>query len=129
MADPRSSSASTLGILAGIVGALAVAAGAFGAHGLREVVDARALEVWNTAAKYHLVHAVVLFALAAYARATDRRVTPAFAVLLGGVVLFSGSLYTLVLSGQRWLGAVTPLGGVALIVGWLLAGVAVARRG
>lgn len=118
----------TLATLAGVVGALAVAAGAFGSHGLRQMVDARSLEIWNTAAKYHLIHAVVLLVLAAFAGATNRRVTPAFAVLLGGVVVFSGSLYTLVLTGQNWLGAVTPFGGLGLIVGWVLAGLAIAHR-
>ena len=96
--------------------------------GLRYSVDAHALEIWHTAARYHLVHTVVLLALAANARATQRRVTVAFAVLLGGLAVFSGSLYVLVLTGQRWLGAVTPLGGLALIAGWVLAGLALARR-
>jgi uncharacterized membrane protein YgdD (TMEM256/DUF423 family) len=116
-------------VAAGILGALAVAAGAFGAHALRDVVDARALEIWNTAARYHLVHSVVLLALASHGRASGHRVTAAFIALFGGIVIFSGSLYVLVLTDARWLGALTPLGGLALIVGWVLAGLAIARRG
>jgi uncharacterized membrane protein YgdD (TMEM256/DUF423 family) len=86
------------------------------------------MEVWSTAAKYHLVHSAVLLAVAVYERATGQRATAAFAMLLAGVVVFSGSLYVLVLTGQRWLGALTPLGGLALIAGWILAGLAIARR-
>ncbi len=119
-----------LPIIAGLVGATAVAMGAFGAHGLRGLVTPRSLEVWNTAARYHLVHAVVLLVLVVVAaRGTGRWPTAAFTLICVGIALFSGSLYAMVLSDQRWLGAITPLGGLCLIGGWILAGIAIAKRG
>jgi uncharacterized membrane protein YgdD (TMEM256/DUF423 family) len=101
---------------AGIAGALGVALGAFGAHGLKRVVDdPHLLEVWDTGARYHLVHAVALLALSAVPNPP-----PWTARLWGaGVVVFSGSLYVLALTDQRWLGAITPIGGVLLIAGWV----------
>lgn len=96
-----------------ILGALGVALGAFGAHGLREAVTAERLEVFETAVRYHLIHAVALV-LAGIAGAP--RAGWAFLV---GVLLFSGSLYLLVLTGTRWLGAVTPVGGLFFILGWV----------
>jgi uncharacterized membrane protein YgdD (TMEM256/DUF423 family) len=101
--------------VAGILGALAVAMGAFGAHGLRARVPPERLDTWETAASYHLLHAVVLLVLA-YAP-TPRRLS--FALFTMGILIFSGSLYSLVLLDLPWLGAVTPLGGVAFILGWL----------
>lgn len=99
------------------LGLCAVALGAFGAHGLRTRVGAEGLEIWRTAALYHLVHAV---ALTAVALAADRvRAALAVCVLFAaGVLIFSGTLYVLVLTGERWLGMVTPVGGVAFIAGW-----------
>jgi uncharacterized membrane protein YgdD (TMEM256/DUF423 family) len=102
-----------------ILGALAVAAGAFGAHGLRGQVDARQLAAWTTASEYHLLHSVVLLALALFANATRKTVTLPASLFLAGVGLFSGSLYLMVLSGQTWLGAITPIGGLCLMAGWL----------
>lgn len=105
--------------IAGIVGALGVALGAFGAHGLKNVVtDAHLLEVWDTGARYHLIHALALLAVAAHPG------RPAWAgwLFLAGITLFSGSLYGMTLTGARWLGAITPLGGVCFIVGWLVLG-------
>lgn len=107
--------------LAAVTGALAVALGAFGAHGLKQVVtDAHLLEVWDTGARYHLVHAVALLAVA---RAPVSPWVPRLWV--GGIVLFSGSLYAMTLTGVRALGAVTPLGGLCFIAGWLM----LAKRG
>lgn len=99
---------------------LAVAAGAFGAHALRERVDARALEVFETAARYQMYHALALMFVAwladrAPASGSVRLAGWAFVV---GTVVFSGSLYLLTLTGASWLGAITPLGGVAFLVGW-----------
>jgi uncharacterized membrane protein YgdD (TMEM256/DUF423 family) len=108
-------------LVAGAVnGALAVALGAFGAHGLRERVSAQMLTTWETAAQYHIFHALALLLVGVLARQTGAAalLVPGW-ILLAGVVIFSGSLYLLVLSDQRWLGAVTPLGGTALIIGWL----------
>ena len=104
--------------LAGWMGALGVAAGAFGAHGLRDQVTAERLEVWKTAAHYHQLHAVVLLLLAllpAQEPPIPRTVPMLFTA---GIVIFSGSLYLLVLMDLPVLGMVTPLGGLCLIGGW-----------
>jgi uncharacterized membrane protein YgdD (TMEM256/DUF423 family) len=100
-------------------GFLAVAAGAFGAHGLEGRVDARALEIFNTAAHYQLVHALatVLAALAARGAAA-RRANTAALFFTAGAVLFSGSLYFMVLAGSNALVLATPLGGLSFLAGW-----------
>ena len=97
-------------------GFLAVALGAFGAHGLKETLTRNdTLAIWQTAALYHLVHAAVMLALASR---EPLRVW-AWRLFASGVVIFSGSLYTLALSNVKVLGAITPLGGVCLLCGWL----------
>ena len=102
--------------LAALAGFLAVALGAFGAHGLNAVLEKNGtLAVWQTAALYHLVHAVVLLVLAQ--KAAVPRVP--FALFGAGIVVFSGSLYALAVTNVKWLGAITPLGGVCLLAGWL----------
>lgn len=104
-----------------IVGAffagLGVALGAFGAHGLRNILDAAALGWWRTAVDYLMWHAVGLLALGA--AGVPRSVWPARLLALG-TLIFSGSLFGMALSGARWLGMVTPLGGLCMIAGWLL---------
>lgn len=110
---------------AGVLGALAVAAGAFGAHGLRDILDAHRLETWETAARYELVHAVALLALAAVWEHVGRARLAA-SLWVGGTLVFSGTLYALCLSGVGILGAITPIGGLALIAGWVVV-VATAR--
>lgn len=100
-----------LGVLAALSGAVAVAAGAFGAHGVG--ADTKAAEWLRTGAHYQLIHVVAaLVALRLEARAA------AWLMLVGGA-LFAGTLYVMAAGGPRWLGAVTPLGGAALIAGWL----------
>jgi uncharacterized membrane protein YgdD (TMEM256/DUF423 family) len=107
---------------AGISGFLAVALGAFGAHGLQarlaDAADgAKRLGWWQTSAQYHLLHALALGVVAlVVARAPVARFAGGAFVL--GTLLFSGSLYVMALGGPRWLGAVTPLGGLSLLVGW-----------
>lgn len=101
-----------------LLAAFGVGAGAFGAHGLRAMLDAQALGWWETAAFYHLVHAVALVALGVV---PERRMGVAGALIGAGVLVFSGSLYVMALTGARWLGAVTPVGGLLLIAGWLAA--------
>jgi len=102
--------------IAALAGFLAVALGAFGAHGLRATLEATGrIANWETAAQYHLVHAAVLLALAL--RGTVARLP--FTLFGAGIVIFSGSLYVLALSNLKWLGAITPLGGLCLIGGWL----------
>lgn len=104
---------------AAVLGGIGVVAGAFGAHGLRGRLTPDQLASYETAVLYQLLHALVLLALGLYAQATGRSVQPAAGLLVVGIVLFSGSIYLLVLTGQRWLGPVTPLGGLCLIAGWL----------
>jgi uncharacterized membrane protein YgdD (TMEM256/DUF423 family) len=103
-------------------GFLAVALGAFGAHGLSTRLapladGAQRLEWWKTAALYHLTHALAL-ALAAGLLGNTRAGRVACIAFCIGTLLFSGSLYAMTLTGARWLGAVTPLGGLSLLVGW-----------
>lgn len=101
-------------------GATGVAAGAFGAHALRARLPADLLAVWETAARYQLVHALALLAVALLsARAASGAASAAGWLFTAGIVLFSGSLYALALTGVRVLGAVTPLGGVCFLAGWV----------
>jgi uncharacterized membrane protein YgdD (TMEM256/DUF423 family) len=98
---------------------LAVAAGAFGAHALRHRIAPDTLGVFEVGARYHMYHALGLLAAAwAVARWPGGTTTSAGWLFVAGTVIFSGSLYALSLTGQRWLGAVTPLGGLAFILGW-----------
>ena len=106
-------------VIAALTGATGVVLGAFGAHALRARLDPAALATWQTAVQYHLIHALALLALALFARASGRSVTLPSALLVAGVTLFSGSLYLLATAGWKWLGPVTPLGGLCLIAGWL----------
>lgn len=107
-------------VLGALNSALAVMLGAFGAHGLKVRVDASLLEVWGTASQYHLYHALALLVVGLLARQLGASgLLVAGWILFAGMLIFSGSLYVLVLSGQKWLGAITPLGGLTLIVGWL----------
>ena len=113
--------------VAGVAGFLAVALGAFGAHALEDRLPADRLDVWQTAVLYHLVHALALLALAVVPVAS-RGVVVARWAFAAGIVLFSGSRYARAASGLRWLGAVTPFGGLAFLAGWA-ALAAVGRRG
>ena len=106
-------------IAAALAGASGVALGAFGAHALRARLDPASLATWQTAVLYHLIHACALLALALVARATGRAVGLPTALFAAGILLFSGSLYGLALTGWRWLGPLTPLGGLAFLAGWL----------
>ena len=107
-------------LLVGAVnGFLAVAVGAFGAHGLEGRVDARAIEIFNTGAHYHLIHALATVAAALAARgAAAGRANIAALLFTVGAVLFSGSLYFMVLAGSKALVLATPLGGVCFLAGW-----------
>jgi len=98
---------------------IAVAAGAFGAHGLAGRLPAERLDVFQTAARYQIYHALALLAVAwATTRWPGASTSAAGWLFVAGTVLFSGSLYVLSLTGIRWLGAITPLGGVAFLAGW-----------
>lgn len=106
-------------ITASVLGAIGVVTGAFGAHALKDRLDPAQLAAWNTAVEYHLLHAVALLAVALYANTTGRAITLPASAFTGGILLFSGSIYLLALGGPRWLGPITPLGGLLLIVAWL----------
>ena len=111
---------------------LAVAAGAFGAHGLKSRVTPDMLAVFETGARYHMYHSLALFAVAWLVSRDGGASGARFAsaggwAFLVGIVLFSGSLYALALTGTRGLGAITPLGGLAFLVGWILVAVAATR--
>ena len=129
MLSPPARNVVCAGALAAAVG---VGCGAFGSHALRAIVDASALHTWNTAVHYHLLHAVALVIVGTLMNAQPRSRLMLFAALaLGtGLVLFSGSLYALVLTDIRALGIITPVGGICFIAGWLslAAGVCVRSR-
>lgn len=95
--------------------ALAVAAGAFGAHGLKDRLDASALAVFETGARYHMYHALALVLCGAIA---TKGATTAGWILQAGIAIFCGSLYALALTGVKGLGAITPIGGLAFLAGW-----------
>lgn len=109
---------------------IAVGAGAFGAHGLRERLGPQMLAIFETAVRYQMYHSLALLAVA-WACTRFRGALPVAAGLLFviGIIIFSGSLYLLALTGQRWLGAVTPVGGTALLAGWSLLVIASLRGG
>jgi uncharacterized membrane protein YgdD (TMEM256/DUF423 family) len=104
--------------IAAINGGLAVASGAFAAHGLQGRLDAQALQTFETGARYHMYHALALV-LAGVLASGLRGAHAAGWLFQAGIVLFSGSLYALALTGTRGLGAITPIGGLAFIAGWL----------
>ena len=110
--------------LSGTLGFFGVALGAFGAHALAarfaSLPDGpRSLELWRTAAQYHVVHALAVGLAAVLAESRGGKAATVAGLAFGvGVVVFSGSLYTMALTGQRWLGAITPFGGLAFLLGW-----------
>ena len=107
-------------LVASAVMALAVAAGAFGAHGLRDRLSPADLDIFETAVRYQMVHGLALLAVAwGVTRFPGAWIAAAGWLFVVGIVVFSGSLYLLVLTDTRWLGAVTPIGGVAMILGWI----------
>lgn len=120
--------------VAALLGAIGVGLGAFGAHGLQSQLGAQGLETWQTAVTYQLIHALAVLTVGVWLRVASPAAVPAATAFAGwsfaaGVVLFSGSLYLLALGGPRWLGPVTPLGGVAFILGWLALAWAAVRTG
>ncbi|MFT3767984.1 MAG: DUF423 domain-containing protein [Minicystis sp.] len=109
-------------VLAGVLGFLGVALGAFGAHGLKKRLEGlsdgqQRLAWWNTGSQYHLIHALAV-GLAARVSARVPGGTVAGWLFLGGILVFSGSLYVMTLTGKRALGAVTPIGGLLFLAGW-----------
>lgn len=110
--------------------ALGVACGAFGAHALRGAIPETDLDIWEKAVFYHLIHglAMLMVLVTPTALLEERRASRVAKLFLFGAVVFCGSLYTLVLTNIRWLGAITPIGGVCFIIGWVLLGLSVGKR-
>ncbi len=106
---------------ASILLALAVAIGAFGAHGLKSHLSETMLQTWKTGVEYHFYHALGLLLIGVLSVSMPTNLLNWSAVFLfAGIVLFSGSLYILAITGIKWIGAITPLGGICFIAGWLL---------
>jgi len=104
--------------LGAIFGGLGVAMGAFGAHGLKSrVTDVKLLDTWDTAAKYQLIHSLAL--LLVPKQPQRKSINWTGFCFTAGIMIFSGSLYLLVLTGKKWLGAITPIGGLCMIAGWV----------
>ena len=110
-------------ILSACAGFLIVALGAFGAHGLSDVVSDQGADWWDTATLYGLVHSAVALALAVQAKYRVANYS-----FLAGVVIFSGTLYAMALGAPRWFGAITPIGGILLLAGWALIAVYTIKR-
>ena len=112
--------------VASLLLALAVSTGAFGAHALKTHLSADMLQTWKTGVDYHFYHALGLLLVGVLAISMPSVYLKWSAILLtSGIVLFSGSLYVLAVSGIKWLGAITPLGGIGFIAGWIFLGIAV----
>ncbi len=114
------------GVALAVSGASAVAFGAFGAHALRSALPPQSLEIWRTAVQYHFWHTLA-FALAAMMPGRSARI--AALLFASGLVLFCGSLYSLALNAPHWVGAITPFGGVAFILGWIALGASLIGAG
>jgi uncharacterized membrane protein YgdD (TMEM256/DUF423 family) len=116
-------------VAGGAAALLAVALGAFGAHALKSRIPPEMLAVWHTAVEYHVFHALGLLAVGLVAVQLPESALLRWSgwAMLAGILLFSGSLYALALSGERWLGAVTPIGGLAFLAAWALFVAAVLR--
>lgn len=114
-----------------VLALLGVALGAFGAHALKARIDADLLAVYQTGVQYHLAHAlgIILIGILVHLLPASKWFPAAAWIMAAGVVIFSGSLYLLAITGVRLLGAVTPIGGVALLAAWLLLAIGVAKTG
>ncbi|WP_435921836.1 DUF423 domain-containing protein [Paenibacillus sp. DYY-L-2] len=114
----------------GFIMLLAIALGAFGAHVLEPVIGEKATGTYETGVHYHMIHglAMILASLAAGFGGEPRRLLWANRLFLIGIILFSGSLYLLAVTGWKWFGPITPLGGVAFLAGWLMFGLAMLKK-
>lgn len=112
-------------ILATVSGALAVSLGAFGAHALKSKLNANGYQsVYETAVQYHFIHTLVLLIIGIMLnKFTNSWIVNAGWAFTGGILVFSGSLYLLSITSIKWLGAITPLGGLAFIAGWIMLGI------
>lgn len=113
-------------MIAAVSGFFAVALGAFGAHGLKQKLSVDMLAVYQTGVQYHFYHTLALFGVALLMLQLPQSAALRWsaALFVVGIIIFSGSLYVLSISGVRWLGAITPIGGVAFLAGWILLAVA-----
>jgi len=102
-----------------VFGFVGVLTGAFGAHGLEKTLDAYSLKIWHTAVTYQMTHALALVLLGLFERQIGVKIPLASWSFLVGILIFSGSLYVLALTGMKILGAITPFGGAAFLIGWL----------
>ena len=108
-------------IVGAIMAFLAVALGAFGAHALKNRLTPDMLDIFEVGVRYHMYHALGLLAVAwATSRWPESNVTAAGWAFIVGIIIFSGSLYILSMTGMRWFGAITPLGGLAFLIGWAI---------
>ncbi len=108
-----------------VIMGLAVALGAFGAHGLQKVTDAKGLANWETGVRYQAIHGIALLILSlAVKRFSPRALNVAAICFIVGIVVFCGTLYTIVLTGNPWFGRITPIGGLFFLIGWGTAAVA-----
>ena len=118
------------GIIGSVSALLGVAAGAFGAHGLKQTLTPEMLDVFEVGARYQMYHAFALLAVAMLAMRTQSKLVNAAGWLyVAGTVIFSGSLYVLAMSGIKWLGAITPIGGLCFMIGWATLAVGFAKCG
>jgi len=116
------------GIIAAAFAAAGVMLGAFGAHALRGRIDDAALQIWHTAVEYQMWHALALLCVSAMRLRSTRALRLSEIAFVIGILLFCGSLYALALGAPRWFGMLTPVGGVALIAGWVSLVLALLRR-
>lgn len=100
--------------------AIGVSLGAFGAHGLKKFADSHAIDIWQTATLYLFVHALGLLAIGVLHTKNPNRIDKSAYLMQGGIIIFSGSLYAMALGAPKWLGAITPVGGMLFIIAWLL---------
>ena len=115
-------------VLAALLGFLSVGLGAFGAHSLKNLLDEYGKSIWEKAVLYQMFHTMALFAVG-FSQVFFRNTSFSLAGLffLSGILLFSGSLYLLAVTGVKWLGAVTPFGGIAFLLGWVWLGVQITK--
>lgn len=118
-------------LIGSILAGLAVAGGAFASHALKNQLSDRALEIWETGIKYQMYHALALLFIALLLKSQENPPLPiviaGFSFIIG-IMIFSGSLYGLSLTGIKWLGAITPIGGVGFLIGWASLAIAVISK-
>jgi len=116
-------------IIGSIAGFLSVALGAFGAHGLKQLLSSELMAIYQTAVSYQIYHSLALILIALiFQHQQNKYIKAAGWIMLAGMLVFSGSLYLLTLTDTRWLGAITPIGGTLLLISWLLLGLGVFKK-